>query len=265
MPQKSTGPYLGPPTWLKTGSEKSLELSPTYPTKATFVMASMTPLLRRGLTVAQASEVTANACGESGWGRHCYWFNAGGWKITKSYADMYTKLYDKDPPWWKARGNVNSGDPDWCFYRAFPDLNTFLNEWCEKFIPKPGTTFSGYRYNATGEAFWGDRSNPNRTWFGEMILAGYKGKPSELRMRALRLVGASDLGHPSVVDHNTITQDVVEIWAQSKLGLDPDGAWGPKSVARCKEFQRVKGQPPTGNPDPGTLLELSRLFSPPPP
>lgn len=255
MPHKSTGPYLGPPSWLAASSERSLESSPTYNTRASFIQACVNSLVANGLTVRQAASVTANACGEAAWGRACYWNNAGGWKITSTYAKEFKLANHQDPLWWKARGNVDSGDPDWCFYRVFPDLNTFLREWCNTFIPKRGMVSDKHRYKVTGEHFWDN----DPAWFGDMIVAGYKGGPSSLRMKALRLVRAPDENHPSVLAHHRIEKDVLEIWAQGKLGLDPDGAWGPKSTARCEAWQKTKGLTPTGYPDTATLEALAKI------
>jgi hypothetical protein len=255
MPRKSTGPYLGPPSWLSQAAEKSLEKSQIYPTKASFVLACMSSLMKRGLTVHQAAEVTSNSCNESGWGRSCWWGNAGGWKITKTYADQYKSRNAKDAPWWKARGNVDSGDPDWCFYRVFPTLEVFLQEWCSHFIPRPGSVPKGHRYKITGEHFWADDSR----WFGDLIAAGYKGSISQIRMRSLRLVGASDDSHPSVAEHYRIALEVLEIWAQDKLHLDTDGAWGPKSQAKCRDWQLTHGLVATGFLDKPTLLSLSKI------
>lgn len=255
MPHKSTGPYLGPPPWLQASKEQSLESSPTYKTRAEFINACVTPLLTYGLTIHQAAGVTANACGEAAWGRSCYWNNAGGWKITQSYVQGYRRDHNnEDPCWWKARGNVDSGDPDWCFYRSFPNLNTFLKEWCALFVPKPGTVGDTHRYKTTGEHFWAN----NPAWFGDMIVAGYKGGPSSLRMKAIRLAHLSDDTHPSVRDQAIISKDVIEIWAQLKLGLDPDGAWGSKSQAKCSAWQLSHGLKATGTLDEATLLELTK-------
>lgn len=266
MPRKSTGPYLGPPTWLKAEREKPLEQSPTYATRDLFIAEAMGVLIANKLTVRQAAEVTANACGEARWGKACYWYNAGGWKITQAFAVAFKKVHGVEPEWWKARGNVDSGDPDWCFYRVFPDLLTFLLEWCKNFVPQPGTVGDKHRYKATGERFWGPRDpHDPRTWFGDMIVAGYKGAPSAARMKAIRDQGHPDNEHPSVVSQISITQDVLEVWAQTKLGVDPDGAWGPKSKTKCEEFQHRLGLLVTGYLDDPTLLHLSKLPTPPPP
>ncbi len=255
MPRKSTGPYLGPPSWLSQSAERSLELSYTYPTKAAFVGECMSSLLST-LDPRRAAEIASNAVLETGWGKSCYWNNAGGWKINSSYAKSYRKRYGKEPEWWKARGNVDSGDPDWCFYRVFPSLDTFFAEWVERFIPRPGTVGNEHRYKKTGEVWWSGNPYGDRHWFGELILAGYKGRIRTRELETIRSNGTKDSTHKSVSGHVTLVQDVLEIWAQLRLGIDPDGAWGPKSIARCKQFQTNHNLPATGNLDDPTLTAM---------
>jgi hypothetical protein len=257
MPLKFNLPYEGPPSWLDASAERSLEASPTY-TKVTFILEGMRVLLRIMLP-RQAANVLANAVNESGWGRSCYWNNAGGWKITKPYAQSYPHAHGGVPaPWWKGRGNVDSGDAPWCFYRCFDSLEEFLTQWCANFIPKESAAAtSNARYRTTGRRFWiGDDA-----WFGEMILAGYKGRPSQIRMAALRAVGADDARHPSVTAHRRIVEEVLVIWAQSALHLDPDGAWGPKSRAACSAFQKKCRLLENGTLTGDTLAALARSLA----
>lgn len=254
MPRKSTAAYQGPPSWLDASAERSVERSPTrYATRAEFIAAAMRALLALGLSVTQAANVTANAINESGWGRSVVWGNAGGWKITRGYVAAWRARHGGAcPPWWKARGNVDSADSDWCFYRCFEGLDAFLREWCEHFIPRPGEAAPYPGYRTAGARFWAGDAR----WFGELILVGYKGAPSQIRMRALRVLGADDARHPSVRDHRSIVRSVLTIWAQLRLGLDPDGAWGPKSRAACSAWQRAHGLAVTGEPDDATIAAL---------
>ena len=252
MPRKFDEAYRGPPSWLDPKKELSLEESPNYPTRAAFVKVAMERLLAGGLLPAQAAGVVANAANESGWGKHCFWGNSGGWKITKAYADEYTRKHGEGPNWWKARGNVDSNDSPWCFYRAFGSLGEFLDEWVSHFVPKPEVAAPPYPgYKRCGQIFW--NGGP---WFPELILVGYKGGPSKLRMKAVRAVGMPDTSHPSVRDHQTMAKDCLEIYAQVKLGVDPDGAFGPKSVAALKAWQPLHGLRATGELDPPTLRVL---------
>jgi hypothetical protein len=252
MPRRYNVPYPGPPSWLDARAELPLKDSPTYPHRAAFVLASMTALMALGCSVRQAAEVTANAALEGGWGHNVYWNNAGGWKITRAYADGYRERTGGCPLWWKSPGNVDSADSPWCFYRAFPSLEAFLAEWLAHFVPRADHDAPYPGYKTAGAQFW---ANDPR-WFGSLICVGYKGGPSKLRMLALRAVGADDVRHPSVRDHRVMVDDVLDIWAQSHLGIDADGAWGPKSRETCAAWQMQHGLPVTGELDDATLASL---------
>lgn len=255
MPRKSTGEYKGPPTWLDPTKELSLSQSPTFK-KHEFIAQGMRALIAYGLKPRLAAEVMANACLEASWGRNCYWYNAGGWKITKAYADAYKRQNNTSPYWWKARGNTDSGDADWCFYRAFRSLEEFLIAWCEHFVPKPTETnlpYPGYR--EAGRKFWAG----DERWFGDLILVGYKGGPSKRRMLGIRMLGMDGANHPSVRDHIYMAREVLEIWAQNLLRVDPDGAWGPKSRAAARKFQAERNLAVTGELDSATLSALAAV------
>lgn len=258
MPRKWSIPYDGPPSWLSPRAERSLEDAPHYPTRAAFIGASMAELLggSLGLSVVQAANVVGNALNESGNGKHVGWNNPGGWKITRAFVESWKATHkDDDPPWWKAPGNVDSGDAPWCFYRAFESLGEFLAEWVCHFVPPPGgeAPYPGYR--RAGERFWAG----DERWFGDIILVGYKGKFSKLRMKALRMVGADDEKHPSVKAHRSLTRTALTVWAQLALDIDPDGAWGPKSRAACSLWQRSRGLPASGELDGVTLAALGSI------
>lgn len=217
MPNKSTALYAGPPAWLDPAQERSLEHNPTrYATRAEFIAAAMAALLALGLTPQQAANVTANTVNESAWGRAVFHGNAGGWKITRAYADAFRASHGGVcPSWWKARGNVDSADSAWCFYRCFDSLGDFLREWCEHFIPKPSDAAPYPGYRSAGTRFW---ANDER-WFGDLIAVGYKGRPSQIRLKALRLVGGDDARHPSVRDHRSIVATVLEVWGTAASPL----------------------------------------------
>ena len=258
MPRKWSIPYDGPPSWLSPRAERSLEDAPHYPTRAAFIGAAMGELLggSLGLSVVQAANVTANALNESGNGRACGWNNPFGWKITRAYVESFKATHkDSDPPWWKAPGNIDSGDGAWCFYRSFESLGESLFEWVAHFVPPPGGEAPYPAYRRTGERFWAG----DERWFGDLILVGYKGAISKLRMQALRSVGASDEEHPSVRAHRSLTRTALTVWAQLALDVDPDGAWGPKSSAACALWQRSRGLPASGDLDGVTLAALASI------
>lgn len=256
MPRKARAPYTGPPKWLDASKEQPLTKNPTsYPTRDLFITACFTALLARGMTARQCAEVTANACLEASWGRNVYYGNGGGWKITAAFVAEWRKRYGVCPPWWKAPGNLDSMDSDWCFYRCFDSLGEFLSEWCEHFVPRPDRPAPYPGYKKAGAEFW----QGSARWFGTLITIGYKGKPSKLRMLAQRAIGLDDARHPSVRGHRGMVEDVLDVWAQLRLGIDPDGAWGPKSRAACREFQLACDLPVTGERDDATLAALAAL------
>lgn len=249
-PRKSTAPYQGPPSWLDPAAEVPLT-RPDFPDRNTFVASSMRELLARGLTVAQAAEVVANAAGESAWGSKSWNGNGGGWKITRGHADAFKRRTGRSAPWWKARGNVDSEDSPWCFYRVFPTPADFLIAWCEHFVPRPDADAPYPAYRAAGAAFWS-----GAPWFGHLIAAGYKGAPSRRRLAELRRAGRPEREHPSIAAHESIARDVIERWAQHFLAIDVDGVWGPKSRAALAVWQRARGLPATGELDPATVATL---------
>lgn len=251
MPTKSTAPYSGPPSWLDPLKELPLSKAPHY-VWADVVRECMANLIASEVPVRMAAGVIANMANESARGRSIWYGNAGGWKITRAYAEEYKRKNGTNPYWWKARGNVSSDDPDWCFYRAFDSVAQFLDEWMTHFVPAPSLNPKPYPgYARAGKEF----AEGNSRWFLSLIRVGYKGRPSKLRLAALELVGQGD-SHPSYREHLSLTQDVLEVWAQLKLGVDPDGAWGPKSRGACMLFQQEHGLQPSGNLDNATLEAL---------
>jgi hypothetical protein len=252
-PRKSTTPYAGPPAWLDAAHELPLPKRSGYDAPR-FVAECMAAFLALGLSPRRAADASANAMGEASWGASVWHGNAGGWKITQAHSRAWRAQHGPDgPPWWKARGNVDSEDSAWCFYRAFPSLADFLREWLEHFVPRPEAPAPYPAYRAAGAAFWAD----DAAWFGHMILAGYKGRPSRDRMRALRAAGKPDTDHPSVAAHRQIAGRVLRMWAQGRLGVDVDGRWGPQSRAECRAVQRGAGLPETGELDDATLAALA--------
>lgn len=256
MPRKSTAPYKGPPSWLDPDAERSLVASAAY-TKPAFIRACMEGLLAVGCSPWQAAQVAANAMGEAAWGAKCYHANPYGWKITQAFADAHKARTEQPAAWWKARGNVDSADSAWCFYRAFDSLSGSLGEWVANFVPHPDRAAPMTRYVATGRAFW--RNDPR--WFEELIRAGYKGAPSKDLLRDI-YANRKPGPHPSVKAHEWIANEVLEVWAQWCLGIDPDGAWGPKSIAAMRAWQTAKGLPVTGKVDAATIPTLLAVKTP---
>lgn len=246
MPRKSTAPYLGPPSWLDPAAEHPLTREP-FADRNAFCVETMRDLIALGLTPTQAADVASNVAGETAWGRAWICGNGGGWKITRGFADAHKARLGVPASWWKARGNVDSNDSPWCFYRVFPSRSDFLREWIEQFVPRPGTRVGGL-YEATGAAFWSGGE-----WFPEMIIAGYKGRPSKSKMRAIRARGAPSMDHPSVAAHASMARDILARWAQSVVGVEVDGKLGPKSRAGIAAWQTARALPATGELDAATL------------
>lgn len=246
-----------PPSWLDPADE-IIKDSPKLP-KDIFVVECMESLLRLGCDPKQAAGVTANAMNESAWGQSYRAFNLGGWKLFKPYALAYRKAHGKGPPWWRAPGNrapgatlanYRGGDPPWCFYRAFDSIESFLASWLKAFVPRPSPGASSREgkgdpetgdYRLAGERFWLGRSN----WFDAMVAAGYKGQRTEANPEG------------SIAEHKSLYKSAITRWGQSRLGVVVDGAWGPKSTARCTSFQLAKGLNPTGKLDDATLKALA--------
>lgn len=63
--------------------------------------------------------------------------NCGGWKITAGYVRDFKRANPgASPAWWRAPGNRGSGDPPWCYYRAFPSFEAYFAEWIVHFVPR---------------------------------------------------------------------------------------------------------------------------------
>ena len=239
------------PSWLDPATEIT-RVEGTRPAKGPpFVVAVMTACLALGCTPRQAADVTANAINETGWGGKYAGWNLGGWKIRKPYVDAYKKLHGVCPPWSRAPGNKSSGDPPWCYYRAFPSLESYLRAWMEHFVPKPDDPKLYPGYATAGTMFWAGEA----AWFEELIVVGYKGDRTRERLVELRAQHRA-AEHPSVKAHRSLVRDALAMWAQSKLAVDVDGEWGSKSRAACAVWQRARGLEPTGELDDATLASL---------
>lgn len=260
MPEKWNEPRGPAPSWLDesrevTGHEP--KLSP-----AAFNATVIEQLVRDvGLPVWQALEVAANSHNETGCGRAYRANNLGGWKITAAGARAYESVRGRKPRWWRAPGNkapgatlkdLKGGDPPWCWYWGFDTVGEYLSRWVSKFVPKPKPTDTRAalepkreqtgNYRLTGFLFWD--SDP--TWFIALCDAGYKGQRTD------------DDPQPSYEGHRSLVRWARVHYAQARLPGDlvVDGAWGPKSDAACRTYQRAKGLPVTGEPDDATLAAL---------
>lgn len=205
MPEKWNEPRGVPPSWLNAACEVPASTPGAPEHGAPFVVASMRALIDLGCSEAQAAQVTANAVNETGWGRSYGAFNLGGWKITPGHAKAHPNA-----KWWRAPGNRSSGDPPWCYYRAFDSLEAFYAEWLTHFVPRPDAEAPPYPgYARTGQIFWSGGA-----WFAELIMVGYKGSVTRKRLVDLRAAHRPDSEHPSIRDHESIVRSVLAMWAK---------------------------------------------------
>lgn len=229
-----SGPLQPPPFWLRPEMEVTDRRPPLN--RGEFVVACITSLRTLGLSIDQALDVAANTISEVGWDMKFRAWNLGGVKITKATS----RNSDGSPRlWWRALGHKKSGDAHTCFYRAYPSLAAYFESWLKVFVPRAPNTG---RYGETGARFWAGLD-----WFPALIEAGYKGEVTK--------------EHPdaSIRAHESIAHELAEYWAQHLLGgLTVDGAWGPKSKERCKEWQEERGLEPTGLLDEATRALLFR-------
>lgn len=259
MPDPASTPPPTIPSWLDPKTEQPFHTE-NIP-KDQFVLGCMAKLMTIGCDPLQAAGVTSNAVNEAAWGKAVVCGNAFGWKITRSFADNYKTQMGKSAPWWKAKGHVESGDPEWCFYRVFPSFSEALPEWVKKFTPKSSElplpphppAKDSYRYRKTGEVFWAGGD-----WFPELIQAGYKGPVTQAKPDA------------SIAEHQSIKKTVLAMWVQSRLNilegpaihqyqidnkkpvtgvLVVDGKIGAMSIAIIKSFQKHHNMAQTGTVD----------------
>ena len=258
MPTKWNEPKGPAPSWLDPSREITRS-EPKLP-PAEFNAAVIDQLVAMGVPFWQAREACANALNETGLGRYYRGNNLGGWKITKGGAAAYEAQTGKRPMWWRAPGNkapgatltdLKGGDPPWCFYWGYASEGEYLAKWIAKFTPKPKPAdtreaLEKHReqtgnYKLTGFLFWaGDPA-----WFVALCDAGYKGANTDANPQP------SYKGHLSLVRWSSVH------YAQLKLGVKPDGVFGPVSTAACRAFQRANQLPETGEPDDRTLGSLA--------
>jgi hypothetical protein len=152
---------VGAPAWLDPARQETRHDDPKMSPKD-FTVASLRALRSSTQNVFRACEVVANSLNETGNGQHYAYWNLGGWKYTRDFANAHP-----NETYWTARGNIRSGDSPIVVYRVFPSLQAFYDAWMRTFVPRDGHG----RYAETGRRFWAD----DPSWFAAMIEAGYKG------------------------------------------------------------------------------------------
>jgi hypothetical protein len=245
-----------PPSWLNKADEVTAKEPPRLPINQ-FIVHCMEACLRLGLNVSQAANVTSNTRTESGNGQSYRCFNLYGWTLTKEHAYWYQKTYGKGVPYWCAPGNkapgatledYKGGDAPWVYYRVFDSFESSLKEWIRHYVPKPEEHAPYGKYRECGRLFWtgGD-------WFSELIRLEYKGKRTKTDPK---------VREASIAEHRSNVRSSTVRWAQSRLKLDPDGAWGNQSKEACRKFQQAHGLPVTGELDDATLMAIAAKTSP---
>lgn len=210
---KYEGPLAPVPPWLDPSAEVGPDKGPRLEV-GPWLEAIVATARERGLSLAQAFEVAAIFAHETGWGRFYRAWNLGGVKATQSWAAAYRARTGKPAPYWRAKGNKGTGDSKTVIYRAYASLGEYVGEWLGTFVPRLGSVGEGHRYRATGEAFW--RGEP---WVPALIEAGYRGRVTRAKPQR------------AIEDHAKTVAGVRTRWAQSRLGVTVDGAWGPRSRA----------------------------------
>lgn len=249
MPRKWDLPPEPVPSWLDPSKEVT-ERSGDRPAEGgPFVVAAMKAVLALGVTPHQAAGVVANAINETGWGAKYKAWNCGGWKITRKYAERHPGAL-----WWRAPGNRDAGDKPWCYYRAFESFNGYFGEWVEHFVPKPGIDRDGdgdvdeddergrsSLYREAGDKFWAGEN-----WFPSLIQGGYKGPVTKARPAG------------SIREHASLVRSALTRWAQSVIGVEPDGEWGPLSREACAAWQVAHELPADGELTDVTIETMGR-------
>ena len=251
------------PSWLDASAEVKTVAPPWN--KHEFQVECINQLLKLTCNLEQAVGVTAHLMLESARGQAFRGFNLGGVKLWKSTAENFRSATGKNIPWWRDWGHIAQGDPEVCYYRAYPSFSSFLEEWLKSYVPKltsePTVKKTDKKkglvkgcpllepehsadYRLSGAHFHRLNSRSFAPWFKYLILAGYRGAKTKQNWRA------------AVAGHVALEKEAWLHWAQSRLGVNPDGIWGPKSKAACEQFQLSNGLAVTGIADKATLRKM---------
>lgn len=241
---KFDGPLAPVPSWLDPDAEVKSWAKPAWD-RTQFIVNCVDAILHAGHAVdaAGACEITANAVVETG-AKYYKAFNLGGVKATPAWAQRYAARTGRPAPFFRAHGNKGTGDSHTVIYRGYSSLADFWDEWLRTFVPRNLPSGIKHLYRKTGDAFW---AQPRGDWFRAMCAAGYKGPvTAKSPERSIKL-------------HHQLTREVRTRYAQHKLGVVVDNKWGPKSIAACKAFQRIRALPETGEVDDATLEAFAAL------
>lgn len=250
---KYKGALAPVPSWLDESHEihdpPSIRLSPYE-----FALWCIAYCVAAGAPLLRAFEVAAHLVYETGWGVAFRANNLGGVKATPGWAKAYRKRTGRAPSFYRAHGNVGTGDSQTVIYRGYEQPEDFFEEFLAVFVPKPapgaasreGKKVDVADYRLAGERFWGTGD-----WFAAMLDAHYRGG-----------VTAARPGE-AIASQRSLTRDMREAWAQRALGVAVDGKWGKESRQVCFVWQQTHDLPATGTLDDATLLSLAQHSKPP--
>ena len=183
-------------------------------------LARITPKL----SIKQIFWVTANSCGETGWGEFWKGFNFGGVKCRKDLAKRTKERTGKSERFYRSKGHTKAGDAVVVFYRGFDSPQDFFDDWVDRYVPLNSTP--SYNYHEAGKKFW----NSDPAWFIEIMKAGYKGENSETN---------KEIQQGSYNSFLSATKRIQTLFVQFCLGLKTDGSYGPKTRKAVIEFETL--------------------------
>jgi hypothetical protein len=250
---KYKGALAPVPSWLNQAKEihdpPAVRLRPYE-----FALYCVDGAVAVGAPLLRAFEVGAHFVYETGWGIAFRASNLGGVKASQAWAKAYRKRTGRDPSFYRAHGNVGTGDSQTVIYRGYDQPEDFFEEFLALFVPKPARDAASREgkkvgiadYRLAGERFWGTGD-----WFAAILDAHYRGDVT------------AEHPHEAIASQRSLTQDMREAWAQRALGLAVDGKWLAKSRAACIVFQTRHGLAASGEPDAVTLALLTQHNTPP--
>lgn len=180
------------PTWVDLARELT-DVVDRDTKPADFVRDALRELAAIGVTGPRAVEAVAHCATECSWGRRAIGDNRGGVKLKEGDDAVHRAKHGHGLAWWRYAGHVEAGDAPVVLYRAFDDAGEFWRFFLKRYLPRDAP--SGDRYAATGKAFW---HGGERSWFVEMLLAGYRGEVRRREVRTIVDAGGDVTAHPSV-------------------------------------------------------------------
>lgn len=218
-------------------------------TRAEWLERTADDLLALGVPPAGVFGITSHLGVETGDGRLYRAWNMGGVKARQSWAQAVQARTGEPPYWYRAAGNLGSGDPQCVYYRGYPSRSAFLESWLRSYVPRPAQgapeppqATSRPNYQRTGWLFW--HNDP--AWFPELLEQGYRGEVTRANPT------------PSIYTWSAKAADHRVRWVQGKLKHGATGTWSAEDRAAALAVQRRAGIAQTGEPDDATVIALAR-------